>query len=129
MNISEKIDVIRRQPEHVRLRYVWTCVALSMVVIVAVWIFSVASMFAEEKKSDNQTPTNPDVQSLGQQLQDLKIQTPSLKDLGSQPLDAGAAATTAPANPSGFQYPAPAGDQTTPQSDTYSNLPTAGAQQ
>jgi Tfp pilus assembly protein PilO len=122
MNISEKIEAIRRQPENIRLRYVWICVAVSMFVIILVWIFSISSMLAEEKKNSPQTPT--DVQNLGQQLQDLKNQSPSLKDLSNQPLDA-----APPANTSGFQYPVTTGDPNTPQSGTYSALPAANLQQ
>lgn len=40
MNLSEKIEEIKRKPEHVRLRYVWFFVAVSMVGILAIWVFS-----------------------------------------------------------------------------------------
>ena len=43
MNLSEKIEQIRQKPEHVRLRYVWFLVALSMTFIFIIWIFSLKS--------------------------------------------------------------------------------------
>lgn len=43
MNISEKIEEIRQKPEHIRLRYVWFLVILSMTFIFIIWIFSLKS--------------------------------------------------------------------------------------
>jgi uncharacterized protein YlxW (UPF0749 family) len=43
MNLSEKIEEIRQKPEHIRLRYVWFLVALSMTFIFIIWIFSLKS--------------------------------------------------------------------------------------
>lgn len=40
MNLSEKIEEIKRKPEHIRLRYVWFFVSVSMVGIVSIWVFS-----------------------------------------------------------------------------------------
>lgn len=82
--ISKKIELIRRQPEHVRMRYVWGCVAVSMFIVLMFWIFSIFSMFNKENKS----ASNPDkaVPGLGKQLQTIKEQAPSLKDLDSQSL-------------------------------------------
>jgi len=41
MNLSEKIEEIKRKPEHVRLRYVWFFVSVSMVVVISIWILSI----------------------------------------------------------------------------------------
>ena len=40
MGFYDKIEEIRRKPEHVRLRYVWVCVAISMVFVVGIWVLS-----------------------------------------------------------------------------------------
>jgi len=42
MNIIDKIEEIKRQPEHVRLRYIWILVAIFMAVVIAIWIFSLS---------------------------------------------------------------------------------------
>lgn len=43
MNLYDKIDEIRRKPEHIRMRYVWVCVSISMVFVLAVWALSIKS--------------------------------------------------------------------------------------
>jgi apolipoprotein N-acyltransferase len=43
MNLAKKIEEIRQKPEHVRLRYVWFLVTLSMTFIFIIWIFSLKS--------------------------------------------------------------------------------------
>jgi hypothetical protein len=85
MNISKKIEEIRQQPEHVRVRYVWICVVVSMFVVLILWFFSIASMFAEEKNNSDQI-TEENIPSIGEQLQTLKEQAPSLTDLNDQSL-------------------------------------------
>ena len=120
MDISEKIEEIRRQPEHMRIRYVWGCVAISMFIVLILWIFSIASMFAEEKNSSSQTATEI-IPSMGEQLQTLKEQAPSLKNLNDQSLtieDEDATATY-----QGLQYSTDdAETDNTSQANTYSNL-------
>ena len=43
MNINNKLEEIRRKPEHIRLRYVWAMVAVSMALILAIWFISFKS--------------------------------------------------------------------------------------
>lgn len=130
MNISEKIEEIRNQPEYMRVRYVWGCVAVSMFIIFILWIFSIASMFANEKKNSNQT-TSEAVPSINEQLQALQAQSKSLKDLNDQSLtidDKNSAASYQDANNS--QNSAGNVDtNSTPQSGMYSNLPSASSSQ
>ena len=40
MSLQNKIEEIRRKPEHIRLRYVWALVAISMFFIIIIWFFS-----------------------------------------------------------------------------------------
>ena len=82
---SEKIEAIKQQPENVRVRYVWLCVMVSMSVVLILWFFSIASMFAEEKNNSSQTNTEI-VPNIGEQLQTLQEQAPSLEDLNDQSL-------------------------------------------
>lgn len=44
-NIWEKIEWIRRQPEHIRMRYVFGCLLVSMIFISGVWLLSVKESF------------------------------------------------------------------------------------
>lgn len=84
--ISEKIEAIRRQPEQIRIRYVWGCVAFSMAAIFILWIFSIASMFAGNKAKTDKTSA-VSVESMNEQLKTLNEQAPSLKDLDNQSLE------------------------------------------
>lgn len=45
MNLFEKIEKIRQEPEPVRVRYVITSVSISMFFMVAIWLFSLAASF------------------------------------------------------------------------------------
>lgn len=66
-SLNQKIEEIRQKPEHIRMRYVWAWLAISMIFIFGIWIFSVKENF----KSVN----------LGQdQLPDLKSGMPNLKE-------------------------------------------------
>jgi len=40
LNVWEKIEEIRRQPEHIRMRYVFGCLFVSMLFITGIWILS-----------------------------------------------------------------------------------------
>lgn len=78
MSLFDKIDKIRQKPEHIRLRYVWICVAISMVLVMFIWLLSLknrnyqvqdsgevvgqASIFDELKKQK---------ESLGQYQQEM----------------------------------------------------------
>ncbi len=81
MNISEKIsnriEDIRRQPEHIRLKYAWGAVAFSMFFIVAIWIFSLGSLFKGDYQELKQK--NPTGAGLTDQLKTIKEQAPSVE--------------------------------------------------
>jgi len=53
MNIQEKIESIRKQPEHIRMRYVLGSVFVSMLLISVLWVFSITVSF--QKQSDSQS--------------------------------------------------------------------------
>jgi hypothetical protein len=75
MNIQRKIEEIRRQPEHVRLKYVWGCVAVSMGMVVALWFFS---LYASFQKTE-QKPLTGGMESLTRNT-GVQIQAPSLEE-------------------------------------------------
>lgn len=69
MSIHSKIENIRKQPEHVRMRYVLLSVFVSMFFISVLWIFSITTSFTnsndvvlepsvESPEKNNQTVTN-----------------------------------------------------------------------
>lgn len=45
LNIWEKIEEIRRQPEPVRMRYALACLAVSMLFVIGIWMLSVRESF------------------------------------------------------------------------------------
>ncbi len=51
MGLSEKIEEIRKRPEHVRMRYVWFFVAISMILVLTIWYFSAKSDMIQEQSS------------------------------------------------------------------------------
>ncbi len=57
MSIQTKIEAIRRQPEHIRMRYVLGSVFISMLLISILWIFSVTTSFQRQVTVDPTTET------------------------------------------------------------------------
>jgi len=47
MSIYDKLEEIRKKPEHVRMRFVWAMVTLSMIFVLVIWAIS---MKADQKK-------------------------------------------------------------------------------
>lgn len=45
LDLWEKVEHIRKQPEHVRMRYVFGCLAVSMTFILGIWVLSVRESF------------------------------------------------------------------------------------
>jgi hypothetical protein len=87
MNLLDKIEAIRQQPENIRMRWVWGCVAVSMAIVFAIWIFYLTTLFKNSPAQPAET-TDSSIEDLKQQFQDIKEQTTSLKTLDSQPLPA-----------------------------------------
>ncbi len=50
--INRKIEEIRRKPEHVRVRYVFVFVALSMTLVVLLWIISIQANLSSLNHSE-----------------------------------------------------------------------------
>ena len=83
-SIWEKIEWVREQPEHVRMRYVFSCLVVSMLFILGIWVLSLQENFrtvgedipsAIEKgkallpKNEDQTSLN----TLSQQAAPLRV--------------------------------------------------------
>jgi hypothetical protein len=77
-----KIEAIREQPEHIRMRYVIGCLAVSMFFIVGIWLLSLGESFQS---------IGSDVPAAAQRGKDLLPKDqPSLGDLiqSAKPLQA-----------------------------------------
>lgn len=75
MSISDKIEEIRRKPEHIRMRYVWAGVAIAMFFIIIIWLFSLEEAFK------NSVPRLKEEKSIQNQLEKAKENMPSLQEL------------------------------------------------
>ncbi|KKR20077.1 MAG: hypothetical protein UT50_C0022G0002 [Candidatus Moranbacteria bacterium GW2011_GWA2_39_41] len=77
MNITEKIEQIRQKPEHIRLRYVWLSVFVSMFLVLTVWYFSAKTQMVQL----NGAPSNTAItQDLGTAVDQFSQQGASIKD-------------------------------------------------
>lgn len=116
VSISEKIAAIRKEPDHIRIRYVWGCVAASMVLIVMIWLFSIAAML----KKDSPKTNTDNLEQLKSQIQNINQQAPSIKDIGQQKISNGNEGISTESNADEFQYPASNEQTEIPQSPAYS---------
>lgn len=88
--LERKIHDIRKQPEQVRVRYMWGAVAISMVFVTIIWLMSIRINFI---KIRNDEKSHTVVESFQQQMQDAGMpkdqqQQPggvSIQDLITQP--------------------------------------------
>jgi len=74
MDLIGKIEKIRQKPEHIRVRYVWFCVAVSMIFVLTIWIFSMKSQL--QQIPDTGIPT----QDIGVTIDQFNQQKDSLKN-------------------------------------------------
>lgn len=80
MNINDKIEEIRNKPEHIKIRYVWGSVAISMIIIIIIWIFSWQAAPQEKKAADdNFGKLKNNFEELNKSADDVKNLAPSLK--------------------------------------------------
>lgn len=84
MDISKKIEEIRQKPEHIRIRYVWGSVAVSMVMIVIIWIFSLEDSL-KRIDSNNGQVTLPDFKK---SLEELNNTNPSIQEMNNESSEA-----------------------------------------
>jgi predicted PurR-regulated permease PerM len=120
IKIKEKIKQINNQPEHIRMRYVWGCVAVSMFIIFIVWIFSIFSMFTNKQGVPADNSNLADTQ---EQIQNLEEQASTLKSLGDQSVNATNEDATKQQNAASSVSPSQGNiDSEVPQSSSYSNV-------
>jgi len=62
MGIMDKVEEIRKKPENIRLRYVWFFVALSMIFVIILWIFSLQASKQESQSANSKgNPFDSDI--------------------------------------------------------------------
>lgn len=103
MNIRQKIEAIRKEPEHVRVRYVWILTGVCMFFVILIWIFSLKQL-ASQKQGDSLPFFGEDGQKAIKDLQNEGKELKNMKDnLGdiSQDLTGGnnSDAPSSPASP------------------------------
>lgn len=74
-SLQEKIEVMRREPEHVRMRYAVVCVSVTMVLIFGIWLLAA---------EDSVTTAIEDVPATLEKGKGLTGGAPSLNDLFEQ---------------------------------------------
>lgn len=79
MDINRKIEEIRQKPEHVRLRYIWGLVAISMLFVITIWILSVKES-AKSLNSDNSNNL-PDIRQSLEEIDSIRNTAPSIDEL------------------------------------------------
>lgn len=70
-NIFEKLEELRQKPEHVRMRYVWLLVTVSMILVIAVWALS---LVAGNSNLDSQSKSAANTAGSIEGLDDAKNQ-------------------------------------------------------
>ncbi|HAI74459.1 MAG TPA: hypothetical protein DCS28_02155 [Candidatus Moranbacteria bacterium] len=75
MDLERKIEEIRRKPEHIKLRYVYGMMAISMFFIILLWIFSFT---ANIKKNPFAELKNQEI------IHDFQQQKKSLQDSANE---------------------------------------------
>lgn len=76
MGLSQKLEEIKQKPEHIRIRYVWISVLVSMFLIVIIWFFSIQARIASVGEKSIKATGN-----LQEQFNKLKDSAPSIDDL------------------------------------------------
>ena len=78
MSIFDKIEEIRRQPEHIRLRWAWGLTAFGMVFILIIWMISFSAQFENTDDLEKENILNSQV------IEDLSVQKESIQDATKQ---------------------------------------------
>lgn len=83
----DKVEDIRRKPEHIRMRYVWFFVAVSMLFVIILWIFSLqASRDDSESAPSDSNLFNSDIlNQFGEQKKALDDSREKVQDAFSAP--------------------------------------------
>jgi hypothetical protein len=81
MGLYEKIEEIRSKPEHIRIRYVWFMVFVSMVCIIFLWWFSFKSKQVETSSALDGLRNSEIIPQLNEQKESLKTTVNETKNV------------------------------------------------
>jgi len=88
MSLQNKIEEIRRKPEHIRLRYVWALVIISMFFIIIIWFFSLKNSQTQTASPLNSVDTSAITEQFNTGKQSLQNASEGFNNtLNQQPLD------------------------------------------
>ena len=80
MNLQDKIEEIRQKPEYMRLRYVWGLTAVSLLIIIILWLFSIKSQQDDSLDPVLDSDQENIINQLGEQKQSLQNAAGQMKD-------------------------------------------------
>ena len=80
MNIQKKLEEIRQKPEHIKLRYTYFSVAISMFFIIILWFFSIKSRQDDSLDPVLDSDQGNIINQLGEQKQSLQNAAGQMKD-------------------------------------------------
>ncbi len=72
--LEAKIHEIREQPEHIRMRYVWGALVISMGFIIFIWLLSMRMSFFKMTNDMKKKQTPNDIQK---RIEEIRTTTPN----------------------------------------------------
>jgi len=75
VDIFEKIEQIREKPEHIRRRYVFICVTISMVLVFGIWMMSLKNSFNSSEKIIKEEDRVQMIQEI-EKIKEIEISAP-----------------------------------------------------
>lgn len=88
MGIIDKIEQIRQKPEHIRMRYVWICVLVSMLFVLGIWVISFKANQQNNQNSAEQVGSDEIFNQFQEQKESLKNVTEGFQKSLQQSQDA-----------------------------------------
>lgn len=78
MSLEDRLAEIKKQPEHIRMRYLLACVIISMSVVLIIWVISLKQTFQQVSR---ELPLQeiPNKSSFDNALDDLRKQQEIIK--------------------------------------------------
>jgi hypothetical protein len=82
MGLIEKIEEIRKKPDHIKLRYVWFFVIICMFLIISIWFLSLRADLSDSFLKKKRVPqeTSEIQQSSSDFFQEINKQKDALKN-------------------------------------------------
>jgi hypothetical protein len=68
--MESKVKEIRKQPEHIRMKYVWICMGISMFIIIFIWLLTMKTTILNID-SPATSETSESFEELQQQIQNI----------------------------------------------------------